>query len=112
MPKGIYQHKKLTEGTRKKLSKQKKGKNNPRWKGGITKKNHCDTAKYKELRRKIFQRDNFTCLICKKMGGNLECHHLKEWAKYPELRFNINNCITLCENCHKNIHKRMIVNKG
>jgi len=61
----------------------------------------CNTAEYKKWRLAVFTRDNFTCVNCKKVGGYLEAHHIKSWAKYPKLRLNINNGITLCRDCHK-----------
>lgn len=60
----------------------------------------------KEWRKLIFLRDNYTCRKCKKVGGNLEAHHKKSWTKYPELRFDINNGITLCLPCHRKMHTK------
>ena len=57
----------------------------------------------------VFIRDNFTCQFCgirgNQTGGYLEAHHIKGWTKYPNLRFNVNNGIALCKECHKLAHK-------
>ena len=57
--------------------------------------------KWKLWREKVFKRDKYTCQNCKQKGGYLEPHHIKSWAKYPKLRFRLNNGLTLCHNCHK-----------
>ena len=36
-------------------------------------------------------------------GYTMEAHHKKPFADYKELRFSVNNGITLCKECHKNV---------
>lgn len=55
---------------------------------------------YRNWRINVFKRDSFTCQICRKVGVYLEAHHIKSWSKYPELRLDVNNGITLCKECH------------
>jgi hypothetical protein len=92
----------------------KKGKDNNLWKGGNSRnyKTGYYSSKYKEWRLKIFIRDNFTCQGCEKVGGYLTAHHIKSFAHYPELRFEIDNGITLCEECHKKTDNYKGRNKG
>lgn len=60
----------------------------------------------KQLNKKCFERDNFTCQICKVRGVFLNAHHLNSFAYFPDERFELNNLITLCRNCHKLFHKK------
>lgn len=59
------------------------------------------TKQYKKWRSDVFQRDNWTCQTCGKRGVYLEAHHIKGWAEYPELRYNTENGVCLCIECHK-----------
>ncbi len=76
------------------------------WKGGVTKANKYERQRlgqlaiYKDWRMSVFLRDNFTCQFCGLRGVYLEAHHIKRWCDYPELRFDIDNGVTLCKDCH------------
>jgi len=87
---------------------------NPPWnkgKGTKSSKNEL-LRKNKEFmiwRRAVFERDNYTCQRCglrSKAGQRIiiHPHHIKELAKFPEFAFEINNGITLCSECHQEIH--------
>lgn len=73
------------------------------WKGGITplRQKIRSTFEYRQWRKAVFERDNYTCVFCKIRGGWLEADHIKPFAIYPELRLNIENGRTLCKPCHK-----------
>lgn len=56
-------------------------------------------------RKTIFIRDNFTCQKTGVKGGMLVAHHINNFSGFPELRFIIDNGITLSEKAHKEFHK-------
>ena len=57
-------------------------------------------------RTNIYTRDNYTCQICNHHGGNLNAHHLNGWNAFPEERFDLDNGVTLCNDCHKDFHSQ------
>lgn len=81
---------------------------NPNWKGGITPINAQlrTSFEYKLWRKAVFERDNFTCKKYGISGGKLHPHHINNFADYPELRFAIDNGITLSKQAHIEFHKK------
>jgi len=73
------------------------------WKGGITPINQAIrmSLEYKLWREAVFKKDNYTCVWCKKKGVYLNADHIKMFAFHLQLRFEVLNGRTLCENCHK-----------
>lgn len=87
-----------------KIFPQFQGENSSGWKGGVTpihQKIRTSTA-YKDWRRNVLQRDNYTCVECHSDGITLQVDHIKPFAYFPELRLVIDNGRTLCIDCHKN----------
>jgi len=112
---GLFNKGKIfTEKTRKKLSKSRKGKysgkDNHMWNPNLTDEDRSDRRyipEYKEWKFEVKERDNFTCKRCKDdKGGNLVSHHILNYSTNKNLRFEISNGITLCENCHKLFHSK------
>jgi hypothetical protein len=81
---------------------EKSGEKSIFWKGGISSETELarKSPEYKVWRKSVFERDNYTCIHCGKIGGKLQADHIKPFSKYKELRFDINNGRTLCINCH------------
>jgi hypothetical protein len=128
--KGIRNHnwgKKLTEKTlvkmravkrtsewKKRMSEMKKGKpmpwrqgdKHPNWKGGITSENHKirNNIENKIWTFSVFAKDGFVCQKTKIKGGKLVAHHIQNFSSHPELRFAIDNGITLSKESHKEFH--------
>lgn len=63
--------------------------------------------RYKKWITAVYERDNFTCQQCFS-SGNIHAHHIKAWSSHPELRYDLSNGITLCQDCHQKIHGRKI----
>ena len=102
--KGINTWIKGTKQTKEHIAKKcpPTGSANWKWKGGVTTINEKirKSPEYKLWRESVFKRDNFTCIWCKKVGGELHADHIKRFSEYPELRFAIDNGRTLCKPCH------------
>ena len=102
--------KKHSKETRKKMSEVRKGSKSHFWKGGINSIN--DTIRkgieYRLWRSDVFERDKYLCQMpdCDKTERYLNAHHIKKFADYPELRFDISNGITLCKKCHNKIRRQ------
>jgi hypothetical protein len=99
-----HKGKKHTEEWKKNMSERMKGENHPLYikdrtklkisEGRKTHKNNC-------WRKKCKERDNNKCKINNNnCNGKLEVHHILNWIDYPELRYDINNGITLCHFHH------------
>lgn len=94
-------NRKLSDDTRKKLSKIRIGKLNPAYKHGNSK----NAKRYKGtfprlIKEKVIKRDNFSCQICFSKN-NLVVHHI-------DLNFfnaSLKNLITWCRSCHSKWHR-------
>jgi len=87
--------------------KNKTGPLSNAWKGGTSLNNERAKASEKltEWRNAVYLRDRWTCVFCG-TKGKIHAHHKKPWATHPELRFDVDNGITLCIKCHGDMHGR------
>jgi len=100
---------KFSEEHCKNISKNRKGilcgKEHWNWKGGKEKR---ETPEYIDWRLGVYERDKFTCVGCgDKRGHNLQAHHILSYAKYPRLRLELSNGVTLCKKCHAKLHPEL-----
>lgn len=57
-------------------------------------------TKYQKWRQAVLKRDNFTCQHCNSKD-DLQTHHIKKWSTHSELRYDLDNGLTLCVFCHR-----------
>ena len=56
----------------------------------------------------VKERDNYVCQDCGSINKrSLQAHHIKSWANFPYLRYNIDNGKTVCVKCHAKYHPEM-----
>lgn len=89
------------------LSARLQGVSISEWQGFLSNKRQkdMDSSEYKEWRTSVFTRDNYTCARCGKRSVKgsevvLCAHHLDSYSTHPEKRLDVNNGITLCNECH------------
>jgi 5-methylcytosine-specific restriction protein A len=72
------------------------------------------TKAWKLKRLERLARDNYLCQRCKKrnlLTPATMVHHIKPLEDYPELALEIDNLISLCNNCHEQITNRRTKSK-
>ena len=54
------------------------------------------------------ERDNYSCQKCNAKGEGvvLHAHHILSYKKNIIVANDIDNVITLCKSCHKEVHKK------
>ena len=84
------------------FGKSHRGELGPNWRGGVS--SLADrirhSIEYRLWREAVYARDNWTCQECGEQGRRLHPHHIKALSEYPDLKFAIDNCKTLCIKCH------------
>jgi len=91
-------------------SKRMSGKNSPFFNHNLTDEERINNKHrtyiigYREWRKSVLERDDYTCQCCGIRGGKLHSHHIESYNNHKDLRTSIDNGITLCKTCHKNFH--------
>jgi len=91
------------------------GENNPSWIDGRSyNKKNFRGLNWERIRKKVYQRDNFTCQICgvKCVGRRdltkenstrlIQCHHVEDFDLDEDV--SLNKLVTLCVSCHGKIN--------
>lgn len=63
------------------------------------------TSDYRKWRLQVLKRDGYTCQMCGQTKGVLHVHHKQRYRDNIVARTDVDNGITLCEKCHKLIHR-------
>ena len=68
-------------------------------------KRNYDDPIYKKFRNEVLKRDNFTCQMCNNSNKRTwkAVHHIIKWSSSASLRYDPDNGITLCHQCHKGV---------
>lgn len=84
------------------MGKANSGENSSAWRGGVSTENEKarKSPEYKMWRKAVYERDRFTCVMCGISGVKLHADHIKPFAYYKDLRYEIDNGRTLCAPCH------------
>lgn len=62
---------------------------------------------YIKWQKEIYKKHNYKCQICGDTHTKdklLHAHHIKQAKDFPELRYDINNGMCLCNKCHLKTH--------
>lgn len=79
-----------------------KGAKNANWRNNSTLRNLGGrfTARYRQWRAAVLERDGYACICC---GDTEKLHadHIKSWRTHKRLRYSVDNGQTLCASCHR-----------
>lgn len=69
----------------------------------------AEQEKLQNWRKAVLKRDNYKCVWCKSTK-RLNVHHcFRLKSACPERKYDVNNGVTLCRDCHKKTHKTFAI---
>ncbi len=75
------------------------------WRGGVT-SDRASIARWgREQAPKVHAQYDYTCQECSQRGGRLHAHHIIPVWREPGRGREIGNLITVCDTCHRAIHR-------
>lgn len=75
----------------------------------IIRANHPKAStNWQRARREALRRYGHKCSECGTSEGQMHVDHVRPWAKFPELRYDLENLRMLCSSCHAAKHGRLI----
>lgn len=86
-----------------------RGENNHNWNPDLTDEERKERRQYTEYYqwvRDVYERDDYTCQCCGDRGVKLNAHHLDGYNWCIEKRTDVDNGVTLCEDCHYDFHRQ------
>lgn len=92
-----------TEEVKRRISETHTGPNHYRWSTNReeVRQDRRSDGEYKQWRKNVYKRDEYKCKIANlDCSGKIEAHHILSWKEFKELRYEINNGITLCRAHH------------
>ena len=72
--------------------------------------NFYKTNLWKKKRAVVMRRDGYECQQCRRYGKTaaaVTVHHIYPLKDYPEYKLNSHNLISLCNDCHGQMHNRL-----
>ena len=82
--------------------KHNHGENHYLWAGGQHERMNSMATVW---RNEVLARDHGYCRICHTQD-RLEVHHIRRFATYPDVRWDADNGVTLCHDCHVRFRNR------
>ena len=88
--------------------KKRTGPNSKKWNHNLTKEEReigRNYPEYREWRKKVYRKNYWNCVCCKKKNGVKICaHHIESYDLNEELRLVVSNGVVFCEECHDFFH--------
>jgi 5-methylcytosine-specific restriction endonuclease McrA len=74
-----------------------------------------NAPRWRRVRASVLRRDGYLCRYCLRYGRRRPAttvHHIEHADEHPELAYNADNLISLCEACHNKMHPEKAKNAG
>lgn len=65
------------------------------------------SGQWKKLRKEVLKEQHKECQLCKSRGEYSKAvtvHHIKHLKKYPQLALTKSNLMSVCKECHNELH--------